>query len=91
MSTVRTTDGRQITGLAVPGRAGETVVLPANGERVWRAFEPKSPPLERRFWLSTHRDVHDTARGKAVRGWLRQLVEDRRTDLIPFRAADGVT
>jgi DNA-binding transcriptional LysR family regulator len=45
---------------------------------------PDAPPIERRFWLSTHRDVHDTARGKAVRTWLRQLVEERRADLIPF-------
>ena len=50
---------------------------------------PDAPPIERRFWLSTHRDVHDTARGKAVRAWLRQLVEDRRADLRPFRAPDG--
>ena len=40
--------------------------------------------LERRFWLSTHRDVHDTARGKAVRNWLRALVADRKHDLQPY-------
>jgi DNA-binding transcriptional LysR family regulator len=43
-----------------------------------------APPIERRFWLSTHRDVHDTARGRAVRGWLRQLVADRQAHLRPF-------
>jgi DNA-binding transcriptional LysR family regulator len=51
---------------------------------------PEAPPIERRFWLSTHRDVHDTARGRAVRAWLRQLVEDRRADLLPFRTAARV-
>jgi DNA-binding transcriptional LysR family regulator len=44
--------------------------------------------IERRFWLSTHADVHDTARGRAVRGWLRQLVADRRRDLMPYAAAE---
>lgn len=47
---------------------------------------PNAPPIERRFWLNTHRDVHDTARGRAVRAWLRQLVADRRADLLPFPA-----
>jgi len=45
---------------------------------------PDARPIERRFWLSTHRDVHDTARGKAVRGWLRDLVATRRPELLPF-------
>jgi DNA-binding transcriptional LysR family regulator len=41
-------------------------------------------PLERRFWLSTHHDMHDTARGRAVRGWLGDLVAARRPDLLPY-------
>ncbi len=45
---------------------------------------PLAPPIERRFWLSTHRDVHDTARGRAVRTWLRDLVANRRAELIPY-------
>ena len=31
--------------------------------------------LERRLWLSTHRDVHDTARMRAVRRWLKALAQ----------------
>jgi DNA-binding transcriptional LysR family regulator len=40
--------------------------------------------IERRFWLSTHRDVHDTARVRAVRAWLRDLVASQRALLSPF-------
>ncbi|HEY2895159.1 MAG TPA: hypothetical protein VGJ16_13125, partial [Pirellulales bacterium] len=32
--TIRTTEGRQIMGLVLPGRAGETVVVPATGDRI---------------------------------------------------------
>ena len=32
--TIQTTDGRQITGLLVPGAGGETIVVQANGEKV---------------------------------------------------------
>src|SRR5205085_11282455 len=32
--TVRTTDGRQLTGLVVPGAAGETIVMLPTGDRV---------------------------------------------------------
>ena len=37
--------------------------------------------LTRRFWVSTHRDVAETARVKAVRQWLR-LVVKRNSDLL---------
>lgn len=37
--------------------------------------------LQRRFWLSTHHDFHGTARGLAVRRWLKDLVQQRRCDL----------
>lgn len=40
--------------------------------------------LERRFWLSTHRDVHDTARLRAVRGWIRDLCQVTSARLAPF-------
>ena len=40
--------------------------------------------LERRLWLGTHREVHGTARGKAVCAWLRQLVRDHQDDPMPF-------
>lgn len=42
--------------------------------------------LERRLWLSTHSEVHDTARMRVVRNWLRQLVQDNRTVLAPYDA-----
>jgi putative heme-binding domain-containing protein len=32
--TIRTTDGRTITGLVVPGAAGETVIMQSSGEKV---------------------------------------------------------
>lgn len=40
--------------------------------------------LERRFWLSTHREVHGTARAKAVTRWLKTLVAQSREILQPF-------
>lgn len=40
--------------------------------------------LERRFWLSTHRDVYDTARIRAVRTWLGDLVQAQKPRLNPF-------
>lgn len=43
--------------------------------------------LERRFWLSTHREVHDTARLRTVRAWVRQLCADARNRLSPYPVA----
>lgn len=40
--------------------------------------------IERRFWLATHRDVHDTARMRTVRTWLKRLCETRQASLKPF-------
>ena len=40
--------------------------------------------LERRFWLSTHKEVHGAARLRGVRNWLRDLVAERREALAPF-------
>nr|WP_314526644.1 LysR family transcriptional regulator [uncultured Brevundimonas sp.] len=40
--------------------------------------------IERRFWLATHREVHDTARLRTVRAWLKTLCADRRDSLRPF-------
>ena len=39
--------------------------------------------LQRRFWLSTHREVHDTARLRAVRGWIKALCEANAALLNP--------
>lgn len=43
--------------------------------------------LERRFWLSTHRDVHDTARLRAVRTWIRKLCTDHPERLSPHASS----
>ncbi|CAN5182661.1 LysR family transcriptional regulator [soil metagenome] len=40
--------------------------------------------IERRFWLSTHREVHDTARLRAVRGWVKSLCEANADRLSPY-------
>ncbi|WP_395651506.1 LysR family transcriptional regulator [Brevundimonas sp.] len=39
--------------------------------------------IQRRFWLSTHREVHDTARLRAVRGWVKALCEANEALLNP--------
>jgi DNA-binding transcriptional LysR family regulator len=46
---------------------------------------PAHVRLTRRFWLSVHKDVAETARVRAVRTWLRSLVKARRRDLLPTR------
>ena len=46
---------------------------------------PDSVLLERRFWLSTHRDVHDTVRIRTVRNWLRDLAAAQAGRLSPLR------
>jgi len=40
--------------------------------------------LERRFWLSTHQEVHATARMRAVRSWLKEVVQQESRTLSPF-------
>jgi DNA-binding transcriptional LysR family regulator len=40
--------------------------------------------LERRFWLSTHRELHDTARLRAVRAWVKSLSARNRDRLSPY-------
>ena len=40
--------------------------------------------LRRRFWLSVHRDMHDTARIRAVRAWVSDLCMQNTTRLSPF-------
>lgn len=41
--------------------------------------------IERRFWLSTHREVHATARMRAVRAWLVDVVSRNQSLLSPGR------
>ena len=40
--------------------------------------------LRRRFWVSTLKEVAATARVRAVRGWLQDLVAAQRDELCPF-------
>ncbi|MES2896094.1 MAG: LysR family transcriptional regulator [Pseudomonadota bacterium] len=47
---------------------------------------PDEVLLERRFWLATHRDVHDTARLRAVRTWLKALCAEAADRLSPYGA-----
>lgn len=42
--------------------------------------------IERRFWLSTHREVHGTARLKTVRRWIKALCQDQVRRLAPLPA-----
>ncbi len=44
---------------------------------------PDKVRLTRRFWVSTHAEVTDTARVKTVRRWLFELVEANRALLLP--------
>jgi DNA-binding transcriptional LysR family regulator len=39
--------------------------------------------LTRRFWISTHRDVADTARVRVLRTWVKDLVSKNRARLSP--------
>jgi len=40
--------------------------------------------IERRFWLSTHQEIHGTARMRAVRAWLKALVVEQTLRLTPI-------
>jgi DNA-binding transcriptional LysR family regulator len=42
--------------------------------------------LTRRFWLSTHHDVADSARIRATRAWIQDLVGQKRGRLAPYPA-----
>lgn len=55
---------------------------------------PEQVLIERRFWLSTHREVHGTARLKTVRRWIKTLCRDQARRLAPLptstpRRAEG--
>ena len=40
--------------------------------------------LERRFWLSTHQDVHGTARMRTVRDWIVAICQENAERLAPL-------
>lgn len=50
---------------------------------------PDEVLLTRRFWISTHQDVADTARIRATRAWIQALVRDKRALLAPFAPLVG--
>jgi DNA-binding transcriptional LysR family regulator len=45
---------------------------------------PDQVLIERRFWLSTHREVHGTARLKAARRWIKTLCQTAADRLSPY-------
>ena len=68
---------------AMIAAGGGIGVLPCFlGEGLTRVL-PGEVLLERRFWLSTHREVHGTARMRVVRDWLRRLVAAEASRLSP--------
>lgn len=50
---------------------------------------PRAVRLTRRFWMSTHRDVADTARARALRHWLKELVDQQQILLNPHNRQVG--
>ena len=59
-------------------------VLPCFLARGLRPVLTGEVMITRRFWISTHTDVAGLARMRAVRRWLFDLVEQRRTTLLPY-------
>lgn len=64
-------------------------VLPCFMAQGLQRVLPDAVLMERRFWLSTHREVHDTARGRALRRWLKALIETKAGLLTPYAAQRG--
>lgn len=48
---------------------------------------PDRVQLRRRFWIGAHRDVSDTARVRALRHWLKELVATQKGLLLPHALA----
>jgi DNA-binding transcriptional LysR family regulator len=69
---------------AIVAGGGGIGVLPCFMAHGLQRVLPEHVLLERRFWLSTHREVHETARVRAVRRWLKELVQSCEADLRPF-------
>jgi DNA-binding transcriptional LysR family regulator len=47
------------------------------------AVLPESVRITRSFWISARRDVQDSARVRAVRSWIRDIVKAERALLLP--------
>jgi DNA-binding transcriptional LysR family regulator len=52
------------------------------GEGLVRVL-PEEVRLLRLFWISTHKEVAATARVRAVRNWMKRLVQSQRAMLLP--------
>lgn len=50
---------------------------------------PQEVLIERRFWLSTHKEVHGAARLRAVRRWIKALCEAQAPRLRPYGDLTG--
>lgn len=77
-------------------RAQKEIIAAGGGIGVLPCFLAKglvrvlpSVLIERRFWLATHRDVHDTARMRSVRTWLKTLCDARQASLRPYAPLAG--
>lgn len=68
---------------AIIASGGGVGVLPCFMADGLTRLLPGDIVIERRFWLSTHRDVHDTARLKAARAWLKDLCARSAKRLSP--------
>jgi DNA-binding transcriptional LysR family regulator len=77
-------------------RAQQAIIAAGGGVGVLPGFmaeglEPVLPDkvrIERRFWLSTHKDVHMTARMRVVRQWLQDVIVRKQSQLCPWGPAD---
>ncbi|HEX5377314.1 MAG TPA: LysR family transcriptional regulator [Phenylobacterium sp.] len=58
-------------------------VLPAFMSQGLRQVLTDRIRLTRRFWISTHRDVAETARVRALRAWVKDLVANNQSRLSP--------
>ncbi|MFC5374122.1 LysR family transcriptional regulator [Brevundimonas faecalis] len=50
---------------------------------------PDQVLIERRFWLSTHREVHGTARLRTARRWIKGLCRNAADRLSPYRILEA--
>ena len=69
---------------AIIDAGGGIGVLPCFMAGDLKRVLPETVLLERRFWLSTHQDVHDTARVRNVRHWLTDLIDASQNRLRPY-------
>ncbi len=71
-------------------RAQREIIAAAGGIGVLPCFMseglvrvlPEQIRIRRQFWISTHHDVAGTARVRAVRNWIADLVQNRRLSMI---------